>query len=120
MVYRNFSSEGRKKGSNVEFSAHLQSKGKVMLQYLRALFIRALPLPIHRPTPPDRWFCHQDYGYNIVPLDCQRAVDNNWPSGKTPLHYNTKDPSPSNSVRLPQTHRFGKDQLHLERESRKY
>ena len=78
-----------------------------MFQKLRALFLRALPLPIHRPTLPDRWSCHADYGHSILPLDCQQAVDNNWPSGKTPIYYRTSDPASSNSLLVPRSDHVG-------------
>ena len=78
-----------------------------MLQYYGSLLLRALPLPIHAPTSPDLWYCNPEYGQNLIPLDCQIAVDNNWPSGRTNVHYYTMDPSPSNGIRVPRSDRHG-------------
>lgn len=72
-----------------------------------ALLPRALPLPIHEPTLPDQYLCDPDYGHGIIPIDCQMAVDLNWPSGKVPIHYYTNDPAPSNAIRLPRYDRHG-------------
>lgn len=63
---------------------------------------RALPLPIHAPLPPDRYFCYSHQGARpIVPLDCQTAVDANWPNGRSFVRYFLNDPRPSDGEWLP-------------------
>ncbi len=73
---------------------------------IMSLISRTLPggnhiLPIHNPGYPERFVCNPDFGRNIVPLDCQIAVDSNWPKGSFPMHYYFRDPAASNSIRLP-------------------
>lgn len=67
------------------------------------LLPRVIPLLIHAPTPPDFYQCNETYGRNIKPLDCQLAVEWDWPTGNTPVHYYFEDPVPSNAIRIPRT-----------------
>ena len=71
------------------------------------LLPRTIPLLIHAPSPPDFLQCDPAYGRNIKPLDCQLAIEWDWPSGKTPVHYYFEDPSPSNAIRIPKINRQG-------------
>ena len=67
-----------------------------------ALMHGGLPLPIHAPIPPDRYFCHRHPSkFPISPLECQWAVNENWPDGRTPIRYYMKDPRPSDSEYIP-------------------
>ena len=73
---------------------------------IMSLTYRTLPganhiLPIHRPPYPEHYYCDPAYGQDIVPLDCQMAVDLNWRKGVTPEHYYFREPAASNSVRVP-------------------
>ena len=82
-----------------------------------ALIHRALPLPIHAPIPPDRYFCHPTDdlipgipavpSLPVHPLSCQRAVDENGPDGRTPIRYFMKDPRPSEGEWIPHREHYG-------------
>ena len=78
------------------------------------LLPRVVPLLIHAPTPPDFLQCDPAYGHNIKPLDCQLAVEWDWPSGNTPVHYYFEDPSPSNGIKIPRITRQGSCNVAIE------
>ena len=78
------------------------------------LLPRVVPLLIHAPTAPDFLQCDPAYGHDIKPLDCQLAIEWDWPSGKTPVHYYFEDPSPSNGIKVPRITRQGSCNVAIE------
>ncbi len=80
-----------------------------------ALVDRALPLPIYAPLPPDRSFCYRHHGaHPIVPLDCQTAIDQNWPHGRSFVQYFLQDPRPSASESIPNVAYMGSCRVAIE------
>lgn len=76
---------------------------------------RAVPLPIQAPIPPDRAICYRHQGARpILPSDCQRAIDQNWPDGNNFVQYYLQDPRPSNAQWIPSVEYSGSCRVALE------
>ena len=101
-------------GATCEYTSFSSSTRRLNF-FEMALTGGGLPLPIRTPIPPDRWLCHRSDGVRpILPLDCQVAVDQNWPNDDNFVRYFQNDPRPSAGEWIPNFAYLGSCRVSIE------